>query len=573
MARILYQSVQQPVPVVAPAPPPPPSAWAQPTYLQIPPAKKRGMSQAIQTSGAFVKADPFPGFLYADRWFRELSLPVRFKKGLSARHQQTAFHVNFLSYVKGSWGIAGSPVASPSLTESDPVFVDRWHREFSLPVRKSPSLRTGAQQAVAFVQASPFKETVSFDRWATPFAEPRRYKKRLPTEAQQATAFVCPSLTIEIVTLDKWRRDFSEPVRFEPSIRTASQQALSFSKAEPFAETVSLDRWSAPLSEPVRTEPRLHPGAQQAAIFSYKPPSTEVVYAEKWFRELSIPVRYEPGLETAAQQAAAFSKAAPFAESVTLDRWRLPLAQPRTRPSLGAALNPFHTWNPFAAETIPPETISPDKWFAPLSEFVRLDRLLTAQQQALALVKGAPFPESVSLDRWMVPLSGPVLFKPDLLTGSNPFSAWSAYVQAPVEAIFSDKWFKALSEPVRVRSSATSKAVSGGSFNPASLPNVVIMAAWFASLSEPVRFKPGLEPASHPAFALAQAAPFGEEINLDKWFRSLSEPAAYLKRVPFFDWNVFLTVVRQQTITEIGNYYIATAPRRSFGVSSPRKNA
>jgi hypothetical protein len=287
-----------------------------------------------------------------------------------------------------------------------------------------------------------------------------------------------------------------------------------------------------PLAEPVRFAPRLPTPNQLAAFLAEAAPFSESVSLDRWLLALSEPVRFKPALGTASQPSLAFVKAASFAESVSLDRWLIALSEPvRFAPSLRTASQQAGAWGTFTPATV--ETITLDKWYPPLAEPVRFRIFPTTQQQAFALVKGAPFAETVYLD----------------------------------------KWFEALSEPARVplgQLRTTAEIASGAAFNPQSLPNPAPMSTWFLALGEPARFPKALGTSSQPAFALVEAAPFGEIVTLDKWFRPLSEPNALLIRRPFFDWNGFVSVVMQTTTTEIGKRWIAKEAARLFIATAPR---
>jgi hypothetical protein len=72
-------------------------------------------------------------------------------------------------------------------------------------------------------------------------------------------------------------------------------------------------------------------------------------------------------------------------------------------------------------------TVYVSSWQQPLAEPVRLRVLAAAQQQALAFVKGVPFPETVYPDKWFEALSEPVRFKPRLLSALQAFGFWNTY--------------------------------------------------------------------------------------------------------------------------------------------------
>lgn len=86
-----------------------------------------------------------------------------------------------------------------------------------------------------------------------------------------------------------------------------------------------------------------------------------------------------------------------------------------------------------------------------------------------------------------------------------------------VEIITPDKWFVALSEPVRVKQGLQAPNQAAHFFN----VNPFVSFSWFGNLSEPVRRKP-INPASLPQLFFMQPAP--SPFVATGWFNWLSEP-------------------------------------------------
>lgn len=130
------------------------------------------------------------------------------------------------------------------------------------------------------------------------------------------------------------------------------------------------------------------------------------------------------------------------------------------------------------------ETITPDKWFAALSEPVRFKQgLKAAQQQFIALPGPFPF---VPFE-WFQELSKPsVLTKSGLLPSQQQFFTFN-----PLPRV-SFGWFGGLSEPVRKKPGLTPSRQPFFTTDTTVIPTSKLIE-WFAGLSEPVRFRQGLK--------------------------------------------------------------------------------
>ena len=432
MTRIIYPSLQQPVPVVAqgtavypgswfqvPSTPivrqvltaavvasgvfvpqlpvvPPPSAWAQPPSAPV--LRKPTLPTSSQSAAHFVKAAPFPENVSIDRWQLPLSEPVRFKRSLSVASQQAAAYVY--------------PASS-----AETILVDKWYREFSIPVRLN-RLATAQHQTLA-----PFQENVSVDRWAQPASAPIPFK-RFAANLQQSAAFVYNPVSATTIFADSWFRELSLPIarsRLSAAQYSASTYLTLFRSVIP---TLALA--GAPISSP------------PIARYQYSP--SETVLADKWYRETSLPSRYAPALSTASQQAIAFVKASPFPENVSIDRWLLPLSEPvKTARCLSVASQ--------QAVALPlPEGITADRWAQPSSTSRAFTQFAANLQQALAFVYTPPSAEVVFADKWYRETSLPIRVSPRLATASQQSRPFP-------ENVSLDRWLLPLGEPTRFKAS------------------------------------------------------------------------------------------------------------------------
>lgn len=158
------------------------------------------------------------------------------------------------------------------------------------------------------------------------------------------------------------------------------------------------------------------------------------------------------------------------------------------------------------------ETITPDKWFEPLSEPPRFRQgLRPSQQQFLAQSNPLPI---VSFS-WFNELSKPAsLTRPGLRPAQQQFLA---YVPNPT-TVTPFAWFMPLSEPVRSRSGLKSQQQAFFSFNPVPL----VSFSWFAGLSKPSTVaRPGLLP-SQQQFTAFHPTP--SPFVASGWFQPLSDP-------------------------------------------------
>lgn len=143
-----------------------------------------------------------------DKWFQPLSEPVRFKRGLAPKYQQT---------------IALHPL---------PIVNISWFSGLSEPVRQKIGLHARYQQ---FSTVQNIKPIVPFG-WFAPLSEPVRKKPRLPESEQ-------PYLSIDLLptVLMDWFSSLSEPKRFKQGLRADLGIVLARGEFVPLVYTASMD--------------------------------------------------------------------------------------------------------------------------------------------------------------------------------------------------------------------------------------------------------------------------------------------------------------------------------------------
>lgn len=266
----------------------------------------------------------------------------------------------------------------------------------------------------------------------------------------------------------------------------------------------------------------IYPSLQGPVLTESQRPET--VTEARWHQPWSLPAG-----RLGARRAAAFAVAliasgqtfdpAPLPNTgETIDQWGYAWSEPvRTPRRLAAAANPQHG---FVQAAPFEEAIEPGKWFAPLSEPVRLDfrtRLRTAAQPAATIDPAAlTRPESVTEDRWHQPWSEPqrdLAARRNLLTlqvASQPVSPDNPFGMTEAERVSLDKFLVALSEPVRLnfRTRLRTAAQPAALVDPTALTiaEFVPVDRWQIGLSEPVRLKRGLRAQHQVDFTISPIA-------------------------------------------------------------------
>ncbi len=370
--------------------------------------------------------------------------------------------------------------------------------------------------------------------WFRPLSLPTPPKK-LNAAVFRTVGPTAPIVVAETVTIDKWFAAPSQPTR-RIGLGVHEQVASVAPVFVPLREF----GWFAALGEPTRRKTSV---ASQAAL-SW--PSGEVVTHDKWFAALSQPVR------RVAERRQAYAMPA-FVPDLAFDWFSALSAPPKPKTSVATASHPALAWSGHTPPSS--EVVSVDKWFASLSDPVRVrPRLAAGSQQHAAFVKATPFEESVTVDRWLMPLSAPTrrvtsvadrlaaaapVFVPGLAfdwfralaeppkakasvrTASQPSAAWNNFTPPSTESILVDKWFSPFGLPVRDRRLTTASQTA--SVAPVFVPALAF--DWFSALDEPPKSRTSVQAASQLFAAWNNFTPPSTEvISVDKWFTPFGLP-------------------------------------------------
>lgn len=283
-----------------------------------------------------------------------------------------------------------------------------------------------------------------------------------------------------------------------------------------------VDGWVQPLSQPVLPRPITQPEASGWPPLPM--PGTDdirvvtVSHVVPFERTMQYPSLIEPVQFTTP-------------ETITVDKWLAPLSEPTRRRGQP-------TFEQESLFFVGSDTARDARWFTPLSEPVRWRGLLPANQPYYAFVKAAPFEEAVSIDKWQQPLAEPVRLPLRLSTANQPYLSFVKADPFP-EAVTADRWFQPLSEPIRIKGALAAHQQATFFVGSDSARD----AWWFSPLSEPVRRKPTIQP---DAAVWAYFAPAGEVVTIDKWFAPASEPVRrpsdVAARPSFFEPPTDLTI-------------------------------
>lgn len=505
-----------------------------------------------------------------DKWWQPFSEPVR-------------QHAGKLAYaaiiVSGVAAIDSDALARPEVTS-----LDKWWQPFSEPVRVKSPLPIAAYPSNwddSDLLTRP--ESTTLDTWYKPLLGVG-FKKELrlsgPDSFPQPEIEEIPA---EDITLDKWYSPLAEPLRVKPR---ASEFPTFETDTEELTqpEETLLSKWWRPLSEFLHRTKRSAAALEPASVIDSdlltRPEETLV---SKWVPQTSEPVRVKARLLTALQEAFfidANIAAIPPAEEITLDKWYKPLEEPvRVKPR--ASEFPAHTSDTEGLTL--PEVTSLDKWFSPLSEPVRVQPKSLAGLLSGATYEGEPsdveplaefmgwyrtldepvlplvlpiahypatfFEQEVSeLDpsaeslAWYVPLTDPTLPK-SRVAEFLAFTIDTEGLTLP-EVTSLDKWWRELSEPVRVQPRSLAALVSGEVQigEPSEIDPVAEQLGWYRDLDLPTL--PKVRVAEFPAFVIdAELLTLPEATTLDKWWRELSEPVRVKAR--------FLEALQLHVVTDI----------------------
>lgn len=596
-ASFQYQDYTAPVLAETPTPPIPGTETAVPVGAP---------NQVVYQYGFQYQSTAFPTpftaeTVTADKWFAQLSTPVRVKVSLDVSKQQAIAFVAFDAAPLGwrqSWSepvrqrprVAETqavlppnptvsfswfaPLDKPTLrkgavaqqqdlawsgfTPAATSTTTEWLSQWSDPVRLKPGLAAQQQQ----FYAGPINPTVSFS-WFEPLADPR-----VPLKPKVAEH---PATTIGVPPADiGWYRPISEPTLQKKTAHL--QQSLAWSTFTP----LPVHAWIGPYSEPVRTR-ALAAAQQQALIWSNFTPPREVATIE-WFTQFAELKLFKRGLPAHQQQFLAQNPNNFFPETVTEDRWHQPWSEPVRSKSRATDLN----------QSVMPPQQTAISWFGPLSEPVRLKPRLrdgaqlfaaqpinptvsfswfgaidqptlrkpaVAQQQALAWGFFTPTTTSVTVE-WLVPWSEPARTK---LRAAD-----LTQIVRPLPPFVSFGWFEPLTEPVRFRRpvpwqqflALDTSAIPLGRLEP-----------WFAPWSTPAKLGRQFPVSEQQALAFVKAAPFGEIILLN-WYapwrdpvRTLAGLKAHLQQTTVLPSRVILnpvtvTMAATETNGDVGEFAV-----------------
>lgn len=162
---------------------------------------------------------------------------------------------------------------------------------------------------------------------------------------------------------------------------------------------------------------------------------------------------------------------------------------------------------------------------------------------------GTAVTEVITPDKWYVALSEPVRFKKGLASRHQVFTAFHP------TPIINISWFNQLSEPVRLKKGLRAQYhqyLTNQNINP------LVSFGWFGAMSEPVRKKRRLIEGIQ-AFNIIDLLP---TILLD-WFAALSEPKRFKRGLrpdeqPFLAFNPFIPISYTARLDAIeqGDFFI-----------------
>jgi hypothetical protein len=310
--------------------------------------------------------------------------------------------------------------------------------------------------------------------------------------------------------------------------------------AQPASDVTGLQY--PPLSEPVRTKPGLLAAQQQFYTSAVTVPQ---VFDIRWYSPLSDPVRTLA--RTAFFQAAAsLTEFPPFPEEVSEDRWHQPWSEPvRTLArapwyqALAFAPNPVVSFSYYSWLSEPQRSAARTAWFqptvlgqpasdvtgikfTPLSEPVRqAPALATPSQQAFFAAPFTPIPMADL--RWFAPLSEPVRLPSR--------TVWFDPSTRSLNPVVSFSYYQPLTEPVRT----AARTLAGAQPYLAFFPTPVVPFSYYNWLSEPVRQLPALQRGLELFNALPRPFIPLEPAGFRGWYAPWREPVRVLPRTVFFD--------------------------------------
>ena len=478
-----------------------------------------GVEKQLRLSGP----DSFPQppvieTITLDKWYQQFSEPLRVK---------TPINVSF-----------GEFRTELELAAPEEITLDKWYSPLTEPLRvKKPLPVASYPSSWDDSDALTRPEITSLDKWWRPLSEFLHRVKRSAAALEPASVIDSDLLTRPEETLvSKWVPQTSEPVRIKARLLTALQEAFFIDAniaAVPPAEEITLDKWYKPLEEPVRVKPR-------ASEFPAHTNDTEgltlpeVTSLDKWFSPLSEPVRVQPkslaGLLSGATYEGEPSDVEPLAEFMG---WFRGLDEPVLPLVLPVAHYPATFFEQEVSELDP--SAEQLAWYVPLTD-PTLPKPRVVEFLAFTIdTEGLAQPEVTSLDKWWRELSEPVRTQPRslaaLISGETKVDEPSDL--DPVAERF--EWYRDLDLPTlpKVRVAEFTAFVIDAEL--LTLPETTTLDKWWRELSEPVRVKARFLEALQLHIITDITFDIAEIITLDKWYTPLDEPVRLGDRlvVPF----------------------------------------
>jgi hypothetical protein len=265
--------------------------------------------------------------------------------------------------------------------------------------------------------------------------------------------------------------------------------------------------FSIPLTDPVRTN-KFSVSLQQSFFWGVFTPAATPAVPAVTPATLSSDVVFQRSF---IYQAYAKPVLPPTAETITVDKWYAPLRDPVR---IKAGLPASEQQNPAFVQLIPNPSTLLEGWQYPWSEPVRTRYLAAAQQQFLAwqfIVIG----ETITEDKWHFAWSEPVRTKPRLPEAEQQFLALYA------KPIVSFGFYGWLSEPVKQKPGLRTELQQTTTADTTVIPTSR-MPNWLYPWSEPVRQKPGLRAGLQQVTTTPPTYPILS--RLIQWFKPFDEP-------------------------------------------------
>ena len=249
--------------------------------------------------------------------------------------------------------------------------------------------------------------------------------------------------------------------------------------------------WARPWTErPRQTLPAIAFAALVSSGMAPMPAKPTVADPGKWMCQFSEPVRQKPAMSAACRQTTVTS-----------------------------------------TKDLLPRIIEPSRYWRPLSEPVWSKPALTAATRQDAFTTNYS-PIVFSVDKWVNIWRDPVWSKPTLTTAAkNPAATISPWALTQQETVLPDKYYIALSEPVRYRWFAAAQQMAAV-IDPEILTHheTIRPDKWYIPLSEPVRFRKFGAELQQTAIR-SHIADIQSSTIMSNWFQGLRDPVQLPKRL------------------------------------------